>query len=97
MEEAFKKWSESISSSGSLLSGTSMSTWSTVGSTTTGEYYATFPSAPELISMSMTVDYDEKLELKTEEKPEPEPVKPAKPIKRYSKKTFKKKLKELCG
>lgn len=64
-----------------------------IGTTATFEYVP----APELISMSMVLDYNENLEFKTKTEVKPEPVKPAKPVKRYSKKTFKKKLKELCG
>ena len=68
--------------------------WTTTVSTGTGSYIVpeptiTFMPPPSFISMSMVV--------KEEWKPE-EPVEvKAKPVKRYSKETFKKKLKELCG
>ena len=94
MEETVKRWGETLGL-GSALSGSTMSTWTTTGTTTTGEVYITPPMTSEYISMS-TVLADEKW-IGTTAEDKPEPVKPAKPVKRYSKKNFKKKLKELCG
>lgn len=93
MEEAFKKWSATIGS-GSMLSSMTIGTLGGHTHSGTTTIY-TPPSPVEFISMSMTLDYDENLEPKVEAKPEP--VKAAKPIKRYSKREFKNKLKELCG
>lgn len=87
MEDAFEKW-KTIVKAGSHTSATTLSTWGTSG-TSVGAFV--MPGlAAEYIEMTMTL-----VEPKAEDKQEP--VKPAKPIKRYSKKEFKKKLKELCG
>jgi len=89
MESVFEKWKETIKT----ISPTP-STWTTIGTSATGEVYIEPYVSSEFISMSMVVD--EKW-IGTIVKDEPEPIKPAKPIKRYSKREFKKKLKELCG
>ena len=86
MEAAFERWKETIKTGSAF--------WTTTGTSATGEFYIAPTSTSEFISMSMVVD--EKW-IGTTIEAKPEPVTPAKPIKRYSKKEFKKKLKELCG
>lgn len=103
MEEALESWKESVKA-GSYI-GTAVTTSATSGTHThhipvasasgigTGAAFSYVP-ATEFISMSMEIDAEW---TGTAVEAKPEPVTPAKPIKRYSKKVFKKKLKELCG
>lgn len=90
MESAFEAWKE-IVKVGSYV-GTSVST----GTTTAGGFYMTPTITPGSVEITATFEFDEKW-IGTTVEDKPEPVKPAKPVKRYSKKVFKKKLKELCG
>ena len=100
MKEAFERWKGTVTggssaSGASATDGTHTHYIPAVSSTSVGTSatFSYFP-APEFISVSMVVD--EKW-IGTTVKAKPEPAKPAKPIKRYSKTEFKKKLEKLCG
>jgi len=88
IEDAFERWKETLPPIASFSDYT-ISPGHTI-STTAGEYYVTSSITPRLIELSVIFDCDKK-------EISPKTTKKVAPVKRYSRKDFKEKLKELCG